>query len=91
MKKSDFIELVKTTGGFATKTEAEKALTSVLESLSVAFKKGEPVQLTGFGTFTVKERAAREGRNPKTGEAVQIEASRSVAFKAGKALKAELN
>ena len=57
----------------------------------IALGKGESVQLVGFGTFSVKERAAREGRNPRTGEVVKIKAAKAPAFKAGKALKEKVN
>ena len=72
------------------KKDAEKALkafTDVAEEL----KKGEKIQLVGFGTFEVSERAAREGRNPQTGEAMTIAASKTPKFKAGKALKDSIN
>ena len=70
-----------------TKKEAESALSAFVETISGALVKGEKVSLIGFGTFGVKERAAREGRNPRTGETVKIAASKVPTFKAGKALK----
>lgn len=70
-----------------TKKAAEVALSSIVESITDAMKKGEKVQLIGFGTFEVRERAARKGHNPQTGEAIKIPASKAPAFKAGKAFK----
>lgn len=73
------------------KKDAEKAIKAVTDVISEELVKGEKVQLVGFGTFKVTERAAREGRNPKTGEPMQIEASKSPKFEAGKALKDMVN
>ena len=73
------------------KKDAEAALKAFIDVVSEELKKGEKVQLVGFGTFEVSERAAREGRNPKTGETMTISASKSPKFKAGKALKDSLN
>lgn len=70
-----------------TKKEAEKVITEVFASIEEALAKGDKVQLVGFGTFEVKERAARVGRNPRTGEQIEIAATRVPVFKAGKALK----
>ena len=67
--------------------DAEKAVNAVFASIEEALAKGDKVQLVGFGTFEVRERAARTGRNPQTGEEIQIAASRVPAFRAGKALK----
>lgn len=69
------------------KKDAEKAVNAVFASVGDALANGEKVQLVGFGTFEVRERAARTGRNPQTGEEIQIAASRVPAFRAGKALK----
>ncbi len=69
------------------KKESEKAVTAVMESISEALAKGDKVQLVGFGTFEVRSRKEREGRNPKTGEKIIIKATKVPAFKAGKALK----
>ena len=74
-----------------TKKDAELALKALIESVEEALEKGEKVQLVGFGTFETRERAAREGRNPRTGETMKIAASKSPKFKAGKALKDMLN
>ena len=73
------------------KKDAEAALKAFVDVVSEEMKKGEKVQLVGFGTFEVSERAAREGRNPQTGEKMTIEASKSPKFKAGKALKDVIN
>ncbi len=73
------------------KKDAEKALKAFTDVVSEELKKGEKIQLVGFGTFEVAERAAREGRNPKTGEAMKIAASKAPKFKAGKALKDSVN
>ena len=69
------------------KKDAEKALTAVVESISEALQTGDKVQLIGFGSFEVKNREARIGRNPKTKEEIEIPASRVPSFKVGKALK----
>ena len=69
------------------KKDAEKALKAFVDVVTEEMKKGEKVQLVGFGTFEVSERAAREGRNPQTGETMTIAASKAPKFKAGKALK----
>lgn len=73
------------------KKDAEKALKAFVEVVTDELKKGEKIQLVGFGTFEVTERAAREGRNPLTGEKMQIKASKAPKFKAGKALKDAVN
>ncbi len=74
-----------------TKKDAEKALTAFTEVVTKELKNGGKVQLVGFGTFEVSERAAREGRNPQTGETMQIAAAKAPKFKAGKALKDDVN
>ena len=73
------------------KKDAEAALKAFVDVVSEEMKKGEKVQLVGFGTFEVSERAAREGRNPQTGETMTIAASKTQKFKAGKALKDLVN
>jgi DNA-binding protein HU-beta len=70
-----------------TKKDAEKAVTAVLETIGEALSKSDKVQLVGFGTFEIRERAARKGRNPQTGEEIDIAAARVPVFKAGKALR----
>ena len=73
------------------KKDSEKALAAFVETVTEELKKGEKVQLVGFGTFEVSERAARDGRNPQTGETMKINASKAPRFKAGKALKDAVN
>ena len=73
------------------KKDAEAALKAFVDVVSEELKKGEKVQLVGFGTFEVSERAAREGRKPQTGETMEIKASKTPKFKAGKALKDMMN
>ena len=73
------------------KKDAEKALKAFTDVVTEELKKGGKIQLVGFGTFEVSERAAREGRNPQTGKAMKIAASKAPKFKAGKALKDMLN
>ncbi len=73
------------------KAAAGRALDAMIDSISGALKKGDSLTLVGFGTFSVRSRAARAGRNPKTGETIQIKASKAPAFKAGKALKEAVN
>ena len=73
------------------KKDAEAALKAFIDVVSEELKKGEKVQLVGFGTFEVSERAAREGRNPQTGETMEIKASKTPKFRAGKALKDMMN
>jgi len=69
------------------KRDAELILNATLESITEALARGEKVSLTGFGSFETRQRAAREGRNPRTGETIKIDAQNTPAFKAGKALK----
>mgnify|MGYP000486010258 FL=1 len=73
------------------KKDAEKALKAFVDVVTEEMKKGEKVQLVGFGTFEVSERAAREGKNPQTGKTMKIEACKAPKFKAGKALKDAVN
>ena len=73
------------------KKDAEKALKAFTDVVAEELKKGEKIQLVGFGTFEVSERAAREGRNPQTGKTMKIEACKAPKFKAGKALKDMMN
>ena len=86
MNKTDLIAKIADSAEL-TKKDAEKALNAVVESVTAALKKGDKVQLVGFGTFEVRARAARKGRNPATGKEINIPASKVPAFKAGKALK----
>ena len=91
MNKTELIEAVyeKLAEG-STKKEAETAVSAVLEAIADGIKKDQKVQVIGFGTFDVRVRNAREGRNPKTGEKLQIKESKNVGFKASANLKAEL-
>ena len=85
MNKGELIEAVAAAG--LTKKDAGIAVDAVFGAIGDALAKGDSVQLIGFGSFSVKERAARDGRNPRTGETVKIAAAKVPAFKAGKALK----
>ncbi|KMT22048.1 HU family DNA-binding protein [Clostridium cylindrosporum] len=90
MNKADLVTSMANKSGL-TKKDAEKALKSFIESIEEALTSGDKVQLVGFGTFEVKERAERKGRNPKTKEEITIPASKVPAFKAGKELKEKVN
>lgn len=90
MNKTEIIEAMADSADIS-KAAAGRALDGMVEAIVNSMKKGEQVSLVGFGTFTVRERAAREGRNPQTGETIQIKASKMPAFKAGKGLKDALN
>ncbi len=86
MNKTELVEIVATKTGL-TKKDSEKAVAAVLEGITDALVKGDKVQMVGFGTFEVRERKAREGRNPSTGETIKIQAQKVPAFKPGQALK----
>jgi len=88
--KQDLIATIQANkeAGLETKASAERAVNAVIDAIEDGLKKDGLVQLIGFGTFQVKERSARTGRNPKTGEAIKIKATKTVGFKAGAALKA---
>lgn len=86
MNKSELVAAIAEQAGL-TKKDAEAALSAVTGAIEAALVKGDKVQLTGFGTFETRKRAARTGKNPQTGEAIKIAASTVPAFKAGKALK----
>jgi DNA-binding protein HU-beta len=90
VNKTELIEAIAASADIP-KTTAGKALDAVLDSITNALKSGDSVVLVGFGTFAVKERAARTGRNPKTREEIAIPASKVPGFKAGKALKDAVN
>lgn len=90
MTKEELITEVAERAGI-TKASAQKAVQAFTDTVSNALADGEEVRLTGFGAFVVRERAAREGRNPATGETIQIAAAKVPAFKAGKAFKEALN
>ncbi len=90
MNKAELIASMAEKSGL-TKKDTEKAINSFMESVSDALSKGEKVQLVGFGTFDVRDRKERKGRNPKTQEEMIIPASKAPVFKAGKALKDIVN
>ena len=90
MNKAEFVAAIAESAEIS-KKDAEKALKAFVDVITEELKKGEKIQLVGFGTFEVSERAAREGRNPQTGETMKIEASKAPKFKPGKALKDEVN
>ncbi len=86
MNKQDLVGLVAEKTGLS-KKESEAAVTTIIEGIADVLAKGGKVQLVGFGTFEVRHRQARDGRNPSTGETIKIAASKVPVFKAGKALK----
>ena len=90
MNKTELIAAVADSAELS-KKDAEKALKAFVDVVTGELKKGEKVQLVGFGTFEVSERAAREGRNPQTGKTMKIAACKAPKFKAGKALKDAVN
>ena len=90
MNKSELIDAIADSADIS-KAAAGRAVDAVVDSVTGALKKGDQVTLIGFGTFSVKERAARTGRNPQTGAEIQIAAAKIPSFKAGKALKDAVN
>ncbi|GLI19021.1 transcriptional regulator [Tepidanaerobacter syntrophicus] len=90
MNKAELISMMAEKSGL-TKKDSEKALNAFIEAVEEALAKGDKVQLVGFGTFEVRERSARKGRNPQTGEEIDIPAASVPAFKPGKALKDNIN
>lgn len=90
MNKAELIDAVADAADIS-RASAGRAVDGALDAITGALKSGDNVTLVGFGTFTVKDRAARLGRNPRTGEEIQIKASRAPGFKAGKALKDAIN
>ncbi len=90
MNKTELIAAISEKTGL-TKKDSDAALCAVIDSITDALKDGDKVSLIGFGTFEVRERAARVGQNPQTGAKINIPASKAPAFKAGKALKDALN
>ena len=90
MNKTELVEAIAKSAGLS-KKDAEAAVKAFTETVTKALKKGDKVQLVGFGTFEVAKRAAREGRNPQTGATMKIKASKAPKFKAGKALKDAIN
>lgn len=90
MNKSELVTAVAETSGLG-KGDAAKAVDAVFDSISNALNKGDDVRLIGFGSFEVADRAAREGKNPRTGEPIQIPAQKQVRFRAGSQLKESVN
>ncbi len=90
MNKNDLVAAVATGTGLS-KADATKAVDEVFDQITVALKKGDDVRLVGFGTFAVTSRAATQGRNPRTGEKIEIPASKRPKFSAGKGLKDAVN
>ena len=90
MNKTELIDAVAESADLS-KADAGRAVDAVIASITKALKKGDSVTVVGFGTFQVRGRAARTGRNPKTGDTINIAASKNPAFKAGKALKDAVN
>lgn len=90
MKKVELVEAVAEKAGL-TKADATRAIDATFEAITEALANGDKITLVGFGTFSVSKRAAREGRNPRTGAPVKIEARNAVSFKAGSALKESVN
>ena len=90
MNKADFIASVADSAELS-KADAGRSVDAMIETITKALKKGDTVTLVGFGTFSIRKRAARTGRNPRTGQTIKIKASKNPAFKAGKALKDAVN
>ena len=90
MQKSELVAQIAEQAGL-TKTEAQAALNAITDGITDALVRGDSVSLIGFGTFEQRHRAARQGRNPQTGAAIQIAAANNVGFKPGKALKEAVN
>lgn len=90
MNKSELITAIADSAGLS-KADAERALEGLFKVVKTTLKKGDSISLVGFGTFAVRKRAARTGRNPRSGETIKIKASKVPSFKAGKGLKDALN
>ncbi|MCW3787991.1 HU family DNA-binding protein [Plebeiibacterium sediminum] len=90
MTKQEFVNAIASESGLS-KVDTEKALKATTEAIKNALAKGDSVQLIGFGTFSISERAARTGRNPQTGKEIQIAAKKVAKFKPGKALDESIN
>jgi DNA-binding protein HU-beta len=90
MNRKDLIDALSTKTG-SSKADADRNIAAIIEIITATLKKGDSVQLVGFGTFEVRKRAARVGRNPATGAELKIKASKAPAFKAGATLKAAVN
>ena len=90
MNRKELIDALAARSG-SSKADADRNIAALIDIITATLKKGDPVALVGFGTFEVRKRAARNGRNPQTGAALKLTASRAPAFKAGAALKAAVN
>ena len=90
MNKSELVDAIASSADIS-KASAGRALDAMVDTITESLRKGDPVALVGFGTFSVKDRAARQGRNPQTGATIQIPAARVPGFKAGKGLKEAVN
>lgn len=90
MNKAELVEAVSKSLGTVSRAEAERAVTAVIDGIKTGIRKDKSVQLVGFGTFRVSERAARMGVNPKTGDKIKIKKSKTVKFAVGKELKGKL-
>ena len=90
MNKAEFVSAVADDAELS-KADAGRAVDAMIGVITKALKKGDTITLVGFGTFSVRKRAARQGRNPQTGDTIKIKASKNPAFKAGKALKDAVN
>ncbi len=90
MNKAEFITNISDAAELS-KADTGRAVDAMIEVIKKALKKGDTITLVGFGTFSVRKRAARQGRNPQTGATIKIKASKNPAFKAGKALKDAVN
>ncbi|MBR6101171.1 MAG: HU family DNA-binding protein [Ruminococcus sp.] len=91
MTKAELVAAIAAKGGYNTKKDAEKALAAVVDSITDALNNGDKVSLVGFGTFEVRQRAAKEAINPVTKKPIHVDAKKVPAFKAGKALKDSVN
>ena len=91
MTKSELVEKIMETNGFLNRKESELVVNIIFDSMANALKNGDKVEIRGFGSFTVRERDAREARNPKNGELVKIASKRTPFFKTGKDLKERVN
>jgi integration host factor beta subunit len=91
MTKSELIDKIAETNGFLNRKESELVVNIIFDSMSEALKEGDKVEIRGFGSFTVREREAREARNPKNGDLVKIPAKKTPFFKTGKELKERVN
>jgi len=91
MTKSELVEKIMETNGFLNRKESETVVNIIFDSMAAALKEGDKVEIRGFGSFTVREREAREARNPKNGEVVTIPAKKTPFFKTGKELRERVN